>query len=68
MKKGGKMHIFPRLVKSMYIVSPIDLKFAKLQKKGLKFFTYGAHHLNIINFQRGKNMNQEGGGGKNMNF
>ena len=36
-KKGVKMHIFPQLVKSMHIFSPIDLK------KDRQFFTCGAH-------------------------
>ena len=35
MKKGGKLHIFSPMVKSMHIFSPFDL--TKLQKKDLKF-------------------------------
>ena len=39
-KKGlkvGEMHIFPLLVKSMHMFSPIDLKYTKLQKKADNF-------------------------------
>ena len=38
-KKGGEMHIYPQLVKSMHIFPPIDLKYTKLQKKGLQFLS-----------------------------
>ena len=62
-EKGGKCIIFPQLVKSMYIFSPIDLKFSKWQKKAEHFYT----HL-ILNLIWGKNINQKRGGGKNMNF
>ena len=54
-ERGGKGIIFPLLVKSMHIFSSIDLKFTRLPKKRLK----------IINFIRGKNINNEGGGAKN---
>ena len=56
MKKGRKCIFFPQLVKSMHIFSPIDLKFSKLQKKGLEIF-FG-----------GKNMIQERGGGQKFEF
>ena len=36
-EKGGKCIFFPHLVKSMYIFSPIDLKFSKWQKKAEHF-------------------------------
>ena len=64
---GGKCIFFPQLVKIMHIFSPIDLKYTKLQKKRLTFFACSAHYLIIINFCWGKNINQEGGEGKNMN-
>ena len=41
----------------------IDLEYTKLEQKRLKFFTCGAHTLNMISFILGKNINQEGGGG-----
>ena len=63
-KKGGKCIYFPQLVKSMHIFSPIDLKFTKLQKKGLKIFACGAHPPIVINFLWGKNMIQERGEAK----
>ena len=52
----------------MHIFSPIHLKYTKLQKKGRQFFDCGAHPLIVINLGWGKNINQEGGGDKNMNF
>ena len=56
MKKGGKCIFFPKLVKSMHIFPPIDLKYTKLQKKGWQLFVW-------IKLSWGKNINQEGGGG-----
>ena len=58
-EKGGKMYIFPLLVKSMHIFSPIDLK--QNFKKRLNIFSLGrAAPHNIIIFIWGKNMSQEG--------
>ena len=59
------MHIFPPIGKKYANFSPIDLIFTT--KKSLKFFACGTHHYIIINFFWGKNMNQERGGGQNMN-
>ena len=51
----------------MHIISPIDLKFTELQKKGWTFFACDVHPLFIINFFGGLHLNHEGGGGKDMN-
>ena len=69
MKKGGKCIFFPHLVKSMNIFYPINLNIHN-RKKGWKCSTCDTHPLIIINFTGGKNknINQEGGGGKKMNF
>ena len=61
MKKGGEMYIFSPIGKSKHIFPSIDLKCTKLPKNG-------AHHLIIRNFILGKNINQEGVRGKNMNL
>ena len=58
------MHIFSPTGKSMHIFSPIDFKFTKLHKKKAR----GANPINISNFIRGKNKNQEGGGGQKYEF
>ena len=67
-KKGEKYIFFPQSVKSIHIFYPIDSTFTKLQQKRLKILACGAQLLIIIHFIWGKNINQEGGGGKNMIF
>ena len=69
MKKGGKIHIFfPNRKKYAYFPPQLIENLQKGNKKGLKFSSCGAHHINIINFIWGKNPNQEGGGGEKMKF
>ena len=47
MKKGGEMHIFPQLVKSIHIFSPSDyLKYTKLQKRLNKISTIFFKQIN----------------------
>jgi len=60
-KKGGECKFFPRLLKvCIWYFFPNWLKMYKIaQKKGWKFFPYGANHLNEISFGS-KNINKEG--------
>ena len=67
-EQRGEMHIFPLLVKSIHIFSPIDSNIQNCNKKGLKFFACGAHPHIIINFIWGKDINQEGAGGQKYEF
>ena len=48
-EKGG-VHIIPPLAKSVHVFPPIDLKYTKLQKKGLKNinFKFNAHPWDLV--------------------
>ena len=58
------MHIFPPIGKKYAYFSPNWLKIQNCKKKGWQFSTCGAQPLIIINFNWGKNINQEGWGAK----
>ena len=62
-EKRGKCIFFSQLVKSIHIFYSIDFKVYKIT-----FFRLRRAPLILITFSCGKNINQERGGGKNMNF
>ena len=64
-KRGERVKciFFPQLVKVCIFSPQLTENVQNCPKKAGKFFSCGAHHLNIINFIGGKNINQEGGGG-----
>ena len=57
------MHIFTPIGKKYAYLSPIDLKYTKLQKKRLNIFLLRRATPHYNKFQLGKNIDQEGGGG-----
>ena len=63
------MHIFPQLVKSMHIFSPIDLKYTKLKKKAAHFSLAERNATTHYNkFWVGKKYKSKWGGGQKYEF
>ena len=63
-KRGENAYFFPPIGQKYAHFFPDWLKIYKITKKVWKFFPFGAHHLIVINFIWGKNMNEERGGGE----
>ena len=66
-KEGGKMHIFPPIVKTLHIFSPIKLY--KIAQKRLKIFSLrrAQPHYNKIHLGK-KYQSRKGGGDMNFKF